>query len=218
MAPSMRWKRLISPHGTPQLPKSVCSRSDASASARSLRLGAGASRHVVVDRQRLGVRRRRATSSHSASPQNTASEVGIECDAPAVVPVAQQRDRPGEPRLQRIAARQRVVVGDQDRDQLREGGQVGIEGRRDQRRQGEVLARRRARAIACSAARVLADAVHVAREVGALRAVGAGRRIRPVVGVEQPAVGRVHARAAASSSACRPCQSVAGSLPSTGLV
>jgi hypothetical protein len=39
IAPLMRWKRLTSPHATPQWPKSFCRRSDASAKARRRTFG-----------------------------------------------------------------------------------------------------------------------------------------------------------------------------------
>ena len=85
MSPVRRWKRLMSPHGVFQLPKSAASLSDAAASARSRcsrSIALPCTRQPIVPR--FARRRRRWPIS---SPQNTASDVGTDDDRPARSPI-----------------------------------------------------------------------------------------------------------------------------------
>ena len=63
----------------------------------------------------------------SASPQNIASDCATRMRAPAIIPVAQQRDRAGKPLSPRVALRQRIEGLDQRRDQLGEARLIRIE-------------------------------------------------------------------------------------------
>ena len=78
MSPVRRWKRLMSPHGVFQVPKSAVSLSDAAASACSSCSARGAVRRCSrrPTRRRAAPRRRRGAAA--SSPQKTASEVGTE--------------------------------------------------------------------------------------------------------------------------------------------
>ncbi len=154
-----------------------------------LLVGGGLGRHVVVgtDPFLLGL-------GDAFAPQFLAPEHGerrgLRLHPPAIVPGAQQRDLLGQPGLQGIAVR-RVVIGvQQGRDQGGEGRQIGVVGRADQRAEVEIgLAAEHPGIV--QAPGVLARLVHIPREVRRLGALRARRRPGPVVGVGDPAVGRV---------------------------
>ena len=81
---------------------------------------------------------------------------------------------------------------------------------------GSARAARSSRVDGMVAARIGAGHVHVAREIGRARAVGAGGAPGRVIGIVEPVGARDRGPAAAPSSGVRPRQSVAGSEPSTG--
>ena len=113
------------------------------------------------------------------------------------IPRAQRGDRPRQRRFQRMRRRHLVVGAEERRQELLKGGEVRVVGRRYQAVEGEVLASGQ-HADGVHPARVLGvvarRAPRVVGVVGPARAVGAGGRERPVIGVLDPADGRIEQR------------------------
>ena len=125
IAASLRWKRFTSPQATRQPPHSRSSRSSArpSAPSRSRPDSARIASHILPWRRPLPPGQR---------PQFLAPETGqrrrLGIGGPALVPVAQQRHGPLQPRAQRIGARQRRPGLGEARHDLAEEGHPGIVG------------------------------------------------------------------------------------------
>ena len=78
MSPVSRWKRLMSPHGVFQVPKSAASLSDAAASASQPLLRRSPSFAMYSSAETPALRASAPTRRPSSSPQKTASDVGTD--------------------------------------------------------------------------------------------------------------------------------------------
>ena len=204
----------MSPHGVFQVPKSACSLSDAAASDCE-QLLAGAAAMYLPQPCRLPARPPRGDAI--SSPQKTASDVGTRIHGPAQIPLAQQRDLLGQFRLQRIAGGSRVPRLEQRRDRLLEPRQIAVVRRGDQRIEREILL-------------VLQHPDRRAARAPIRRRSPRRPDNLPASGCSAPAADHgqlLSCRASRSSGFSRcgvsstdssPCHSVAGLLPSTGLV
>ena len=219
IAGEMRWKRLISPHGTCQLPKSRSSRVDGllaapRASARRWRRARGASSPGC-----RGSLRRGSSAVHSSSPQKTAS-----ASAPRTARPSDSPSRAGARSAPPAAALRGSLVGSASYASTSAGtscgkaGLVAVDMPRPEPVERPAAApfeqlhgmdargnsRRTCPCICGNSSRLGAE--------------GAGRAIGPVVGVLDPAVGRAdHAGQRRRASGAAPSR-WPGSLPSTGLV
>ena len=208
----------MSPQGVRQVPKQAVSESEAAESAARRSPAAGAGGDVVLDGDGPAWRASRPTRRDTASPQNTASDVGTERRRPAQVPRAQQRDLIAEPRLQASRRPRRLVPRPhQGGDRPLEPGQVAVERRGDQRVERPAL-RVLQHADRVAAPGRLAAGLDVDGVVLAPRAVGPRRRPRSVVRIVEPAARRIEQERASRPRTARRASRWPGCSPSTGLV
>ena len=113
IAAEMRWKRLISPHGTCQRPKSRSSSADASSSVELPR------RRIARQpcSRRLMLPRRPSASAALSVPPKKGERFATEA-RPSGIPGAEDSDRRRQPHAEWIAFGQSVERGDERRDQL----------------------------------------------------------------------------------------------------
>ena len=212
MSPVRRWKRLTSPHGVRQLPKSAVSRSATPRERLELlarRAGSGCTSSVALHRLSA------AAAAAAPSPQKWPGWW-----RPSSPPSGGPR-RAGRRSARPVRAFSGSPAGSASQAATRGGSRSSKAGSAGSKAAARRPLEREARrpleqAQGVDAARVLADGVHVAREIGR----PAGCSARPpnhgplLVFTTQPLGG--FTTSGSSSSACSPCQSVAGSAPSTG--
>ena len=136
--------------------------------------------HIVHGRQARFLGGRSHRLPQRLAPEDRERGLG-RGQTPFIVPAAQALHRIGQRRIGRP-----VLGRDQARNQPGEAGQIGIIGSADQAIEGEMRIGRQ-HDLGMGTARILAGLVHVAGKGLALRAVRAGRRPGPVIGVHRPA-------------------------------